>query len=56
VNAAHLVMARIRQLYAVEADAQKIIKAQGLSVLEADALRRQLRPDQALPMVTAICQ
>jgi transposase len=53
---AHLVMARIRQLYAVEAEAQKIIKDQQLSPTEADALRRQLRQDQALPVVTALCQ
>jgi transposase len=53
---AHLVLARIRQLYAVEAEAKGIIAARGLQGSDADGLRRQLRQEQALPVMTALCQ
>jgi transposase len=53
---AHLVLARIRQLYAVETQAKKRIAAEELSFAEADALRRHLRQTHALPIVTALCQ
>jgi transposase len=52
---AHLVLARIRQLYAVEAQAQERIAADGLTGTAADALRRQWRQEQALPVLTALC-
>jgi len=51
---AHLVLARIRQLYEVEARAKQIITERELPSAEADALRRQLRQEQALPVVTAL--
>jgi transposase len=52
----HLVMARIRQLYEVEGEAKESIAAQKLPGADADALRRQLRQEKSLPVVTALCQ
>jgi transposase len=51
----HLVLARIRQLYEVEKEAKAIITRDELAGVEADALRRQLRQEQAFPVVTALC-
>jgi hypothetical protein len=51
-----LVLARIRQLYDVEAEAKKIIAAQALEGAAADAIRLRLRQEQSLPLVTALCQ
>lgn len=53
---AHLVLARIRQLYAVEAEAKKLIAERELQGSDADVLRWQLRQEQALLVVTALCQ
>jgi transposase len=53
---AHLVLAHIRQLYAVEAEARQQIAVQELSGAAADALRRQLRQEKALPELTALRQ
>jgi transposase len=53
---AHVVLARIRQLYAVEAKAREHIAEQELSATAADALRRQLRQEQSLPEATALRQ
>jgi transposase len=51
---AHLVLARIRQLYEVESAAKKIIAAGQQIGSAADAVRRQLRQEQALPVMTAL--
>ena len=53
---AHLVLARIRQLYEVEAEAKNVLAAGDLLGGAADGVRRQLRQEQALPIVTALCQ
>jgi len=53
---AHLVLARIRQLYALEAEAKQLIAAHELQGSAADALRQRLRQEQALPVVTSLCQ
>jgi transposase len=53
---AHVVLAHIRQLYAVEAEARQQIAVQELSGAAADALRRQLRQEKALPELTALRQ
>jgi transposase len=53
---AHFVMARIRQLYEVETKAKTIIVGQELPGTEADALRYQMRQEQALPIVTSLWQ
>ena len=53
---AHLVLARIRQLYEVEANA-KLITADGkLQGGDADAVRFQMRQEKLLPLVTSLCQ
>jgi len=52
----HYVLAHIRQLYAVEAEARAIIATGELQGLAADAVRYQLRQDKALPVVTSLCQ
>jgi transposase len=52
----HLALARIRQLYQVEKDAQKIIAERQLPGVEADALRGQRRRETALGVVTALRQ
>jgi transposase len=51
---AHLVLARIRQLYAVEAKAKAIIAEQKLGDGEADALRVKLRQDESLLEITSM--
>jgi transposase len=53
---AHLVLAHIRQLYQAEDEAKKIITQHALHGADADAVRRRLRQEQALPVVTALCQ
>jgi hypothetical protein len=53
---AHVVLARIRQLYLVEAEATKLIAARALPDPEADTVRGRLRQEQALPVVTSLCQ
>jgi transposase len=53
---AHLVMARIRQLYEVEAEAKALSAAQQLPGAGADAVRLRLRQEKSLPVVTALCQ
>jgi transposase len=53
---AHLVLARIRQLYEAEAAAKKRIAERELHGLDADALRRQLRQEQSAPVVIALRQ
>ena len=53
---AHLVLARIRQLYQAEEEAKKIIAAQQLDGPAADAVRLRLRQEKSLPVVTSICQ
>jgi hypothetical protein len=52
----HLVLARIRQLYEVEAEAKETIAARKLQGADADLVRRQLRQERAVPLVTALCQ
>src|SRR4029077_13477355 len=53
---AHLVLARIRQLYEVEAKAKEIIAEGKLAGMEADALRRQMRQEKSLAVVTDLRQ
>jgi transposase len=53
---AHVVMARIRQLYAVEKQAKELIAEQKLAGVEADALRRKLRQEQSLLETTCLRQ
>jgi transposase len=53
---ATLVLARIRQLYEVEAEAKRIIAEDNLSFEAADALRFRMRQEQSLPIVTALRQ
>ena len=53
---AHFVLARIRQLYEVETQARELIAEQKLSGSAADALRRQLRQQQSLAIVTSLRQ
>jgi transposase len=53
---ATVVLARIRQLYEVEAEAKNIIGQRGLADSDADAVRRQLRQEKSLPIVTALRQ
>jgi transposase len=53
---AHVVLARIRQLYEVEAEAKGVIAAGGLRGVDADAVRYRLRQEKSLPVVTALCQ
>ena len=51
---AHLVLARIRQLYAVEARAKEVIVERKLVGDEADALRVKLRQEQSLLEITLL--
>jgi transposase len=51
---AHLVLARIRQLYEVEAKAKELSATQKLDSVATDALCRHLRQEESLPVVTAI--
>jgi transposase len=53
---AHVVLARIRQLYAIEDKAKKIIAEQKLVGTEADALRLKLRQEQSLVETTLLHQ
>ena len=53
---AHLVLARLRQLYEAEAEAKKLIAQRELHGAEADAVRLQMRQEQALPVVTDLRQ
>lgn len=53
---AHLVLARIRQLYTVEAKAKELIAQEELAGTEADALRRRLRQEQSLHEITLLQQ
>jgi transposase len=53
---AHLVLARIRRLYEVEAQAKAMIADRNLQAIEADALRYQLRQQTALAEVTSLRQ
>lgn len=53
---AHVVLARIRQLYEAEEEAKKIIGQRELKDADADAIRLQLRQEKSLPVVTALRQ
>src|SRR5207253_1979772 len=53
---AHLVLARIRQLYQAEEEAKKIIAQRQLIGADADAIRRQLRQEKSLQVVTELQQ
>jgi transposase len=50
---AHTAMAYIRQLYAVETEAQEVIGEQKLTGAAADLVRYQLRQEKSLPVLTA---
>src|SRR5262249_2145902 len=52
----HLVLARVGQLYDVEKAAKALAAREELPHVEADALRRRLRQEQAWPVVTSLCQ
>ena len=45
---AHVAMAHIRRLYAIEAEARELIAARQLQSVDADAVRRELRQAQSL--------
>jgi transposase len=53
---AHLVLARIRQLYQAEDEAKKIIAQRELQGGDADAIRLQLRQEKSLPVVAELRQ
>ena len=53
---AHLVMARIRQLYKIEEHAKELIAQRELLGNDADLVRGQMRQAQALPILTDLCQ
>jgi hypothetical protein len=53
---AHRALGMIRQLYAVEKEAQTRARQLELSEAALWELRRQLRQEKALPIVTALCQ
>jgi transposase len=53
---AHLVLARIRQLYEAEAEAKKLIAQRELHGADADAIHLQMRQEKALPVVTELRQ
>jgi transposase len=53
---AHLILARIRRLFEVEAKAKEIIADRNLQAVEADALRYQLRQQTSLAEVTSLRQ
>jgi transposase len=52
----HLVLARIRQLYEVEAEAKKLSEADKLEGAAADDIRLQQRQEKSGPIVTALGQ
>jgi hypothetical protein len=51
---AHVAMAHIRQLYAVETEARDLIAKQELADVEADAARLKLRQEKSLPVLTTL--
>jgi transposase len=51
---AHAAMAYIRQLYAVETEAQEVIAERKLAGAAADLVRYQLRQEKSLPVLTAL--
>jgi transposase len=51
---AHVVLAHIRQLYAVEAEARDLIADQELAGVEADAVRLKLRQEKSLPVLATL--
>jgi transposase len=51
---AHVVLAHIRRLYAVEAKAKTLIAEQGLIGTDTDALRRKLRQEESLLEITCL--
>jgi hypothetical protein len=53
---AHVVLAHIRQLYAVEAETRDFIAAQKLDGIQADALRLKQRQEKSLPVLTTLHQ
>jgi hypothetical protein len=53
---AHLVLARIRQLYQVEEQAKKIIAQRQLQGADADAIRLQMRREQSVPVINGLRQ
>jgi transposase len=53
---AHLVLARIRQMYQAEDEAKQIITQRELQGADADAIRLQLRQEKSLPVVTELRQ
>jgi hypothetical protein len=53
---AHLVLARIRQLYQAEDEAKKIVAQRELQGSAADAIRLQVRQEKSLPVVTELRQ
>jgi transposase len=53
---AHRVLAHIRQLYQAEEEAKKVILQRELQGPGADAIRLQLRQEQALPVLTGLHQ
>jgi transposase len=53
---AHVVLARIRQLYAVEAEANQSIAEQQFTGAVADAVRLKLRQEKSLPVLTDLRQ
>jgi transposase len=53
---AHVVLAHIRRVYAVEADARQLIAEHELGGAAADALRLQLRQEKSLPELTTLRQ
>jgi transposase len=53
---AHLVLARIGQLYEAEKQVKKIIAQRELQGEDADAVRLQMRQEQSLPVISALRQ
>jgi transposase len=53
---AHVVLAHIRQLYAVEAEARDLIAEQELDHVQADSLRLKLRQEKSLLELTTLQQ
>jgi transposase len=53
---AHIALAHIRQLYAVEAEARDLIAEQKLAGAEADALRQKLRQEKSLSELNTLRQ
>ena len=53
---ATFVLARIRQLYEIEAEAKKLIAEGAMAFAAADVLRFRLRQEKSLAIVTSLCQ